>query len=78
MAWVQALESLMKNKEDKVPEGWRTPDQLAEKWGYCNEMAKLKCKELVSAGLAEVKEFRVRWGKMVRSRPHYRLIIKKA
>ena len=77
LAWAQALDSLMKNKEDKVPAGWRTPSQLAQQMGYCEEMAKIKCKELVRAGLAEVKEFRVRWGKMIRARPHYRLVAKK-
>ena len=74
LAWARALESLLKNKEDKVPPGWRTASQLAAQMGYCEEMAKLKCKELVKAGLAEVKDFRVRWGKMIRARPHYRLL----
>lgn len=77
LAWAQAIESMMKNKEDRVPPGWRTTTQLATQMGYCEEMAKIKCKELVKAGLAEVREFRVRWGKMIRARPHYRLISKK-
>lgn len=74
VAWAKALESLMRAKEDVVPPGWRTASQLAAQMGYCEEMAKLKCKELVKAGLAEVRDFRVRWGKMIRPRPHYRLV----
>lgn len=74
LAWAQALDSLMKGREDKVPAGWRTPDQLVKQMGYCEEMAKIKCKELVKAGLAEMREFRVQWGKMIRGRPHYRLV----
>lgn len=74
LAWAQALESMMKNKEDKVPPEWRAPEQLAKAMGYCEEMAKMKCRELVKAGLAERKNFRVRWGKFVRARPHYRLV----
>jgi hypothetical protein len=39
-------------------------------------MAKLKCAELVAAGLAERKDFRVKWGRGIRGLPHYRLIKK--
>ena len=74
LAWAQALESMMKGREDKVPPGWKAPEQLAKAMGYCDEMAKMKCRELVRAGLAEKKNFRVRWGKFVRAKPHYRLV----
>ena len=74
LAWAKALDQLLCNRLDPVPKEWRTPEQLADQMGLCEEMAKIKCKELVKAGLAERKEFRVKWGKMIRPRPHYRLV----
>ena len=77
LAWARALDQLLVKRIDAVPAGWRSADDLAQELGYCEEMAKIKCRELVKAGLAERKDFRVKWGKGARLRPHYRLIAKK-
>ena len=74
LGWADALDNLLMKRAEKVPEGWKTSAQVAAAMGMCEEMGKVKCKQLVAAGLAERREFRVKWGKMVRPRPHYRLV----
>lgn len=76
LAWAKALDQLMSHKLDAVPREWKVPEVLAKEMGICYEMAKLKCRDLVKARLAERKDFRVKWGKGARLRPHYRLIAK--
>ena len=74
LAWARALDQLLVKKIEPVPAGWRAAEDLAQELGYCDEMAKIKCRELVKAGLAEKRDFRVKWGKGARLRPHYRLV----
>ena len=74
LAWAKALDQLMSHRLDAVPKDWKAPEVLANELGICYEMAKLKCRKLVKAGLAERKDFRVKWGKGARLRPHYRLV----
>ena len=74
LAWAKALDQLMRIRIDEVPAGFRSPDDLSKEMGLCIEMAKLKCRDLVKAGLAERKDFRVKWGRGIRSRPFYRLV----
>lgn len=75
-AWRAALSQMSQAKADVVPAGWHTPEELAPSLNFCEEMAKIKCRELVAAGLAERRDFKVAWGRMIRARPHYRLIAK--
>lgn len=74
LAWAKALDQLLGKRVEPVPSGWRSADDLAKQMGLCYEMAKLKCRDLVRAGLAERKDFRVKWGKGVRQKPFYRLV----
>lgn len=76
LAWARALDQLMAKRVEAVPAGFKAPEELAKELGFCYEMAKIKCRELVQAGLAERKDFRVKWGRGLRMRPHYRLIAK--
>lgn len=78
LAWAKALEQLLTKRVDEVPEGYRSPEDLAKEMDLCYEMAKIKCRQLVKAGLAEKRDFRVKWGKGVRLRPYYRLVSGKA
>lgn len=77
-AWRAAFEKVTKNKAEVVPPGWFLPDQIAEKLGLCNEVAMQKCREMAKQGMVERKDFKVQWGTVIRSRPHYRLVAKTA
>ena len=72
--WAEALDRLMSNRMEVVPAGFKTARDIAVEMGVCYEMAKLKCAELVAAGMAERKDFKVKWGRGIRAFPHYRLI----
>jgi len=72
--WAEALDRLLSQRVETVPPGWKTAREVGEQLGVCYEMAKLKCAELVAAGLAERKDFRVKWGRGIRGLPHYRLV----
>ena len=72
--WAEALDRMLSNRVETVPAGWKTAKEIAKELGMCYEMAKIKAKQLVKAGLAEQKDFRVKWGKGIRGMPHYRLI----
>lgn len=76
LAWAKALDQLLVKRVEQVPPGYRSADKLAEEMDLCYEMAKIKCQQLVKAGLAERRDFRVKWGKGVRLRPFYRLLTK--
>ena len=72
--WAEALDRLMSQRIEAVPAGWKTAREVGEQLGVCYEMAKIRCKDLVEAGLAERKDFRVKWGRGIRGTPHYRLV----
>ena len=72
--WVEALDRLLSQRVEAVPPGWKTAREIGEQLGMCYEMAKLKAKELVEAGLAERRDFKVKWGRGIRGLPHYRLV----
>ena len=74
--WAEALDRLLSQRVETVPPGWKTAREVGEQLGVCYEMAKIKCKDLVDAGLAERKDFRVKWGRGIRGTPHYRLVAK--
>jgi predicted ArsR family transcriptional regulator len=72
--WAEALDRLMSNRMEPVPAGFKTAKEIGQELGVCYEMAKLKAKELVAAGLAERKDFKIKWGPGIRATPHYRLL----
>ncbi|NBR71858.1 MAG: hypothetical protein EBT75_07185 [Proteobacteria bacterium] len=75
-AWRAAVNKVNIRQEEVVPEGWFTPEQVAEKLGYCTKTGMVKCRDMVRLGMAEKRDFRVQWGQMIRPRPHYRLVKK--
>ncbi|NBW14788.1 MAG: hypothetical protein EBR82_42995 [Caulobacteraceae bacterium] len=72
--WAEALDRLLSHRMEAVPPGWKTAREIGEQLGVCYEMAKIKAKKLVEAGLAERRDFKVQWGKGIRATPHYRLV----
>ncbi len=64
--WAEALDRLLSQRVETVPPGWKTAREVGEQLGVCAE--------LVAAGLAERKDFRVKWGRGIRGLPHYRLV----
>ena len=77
-AWRAAFKQVNQNQVETVPPGWHTPEEIAEKLGYCKEVAMQKCREMAKVGMVERRDFKVQWGQIVRPRPHYRLIKKSA
>jgi hypothetical protein len=77
-AWRAAFKKVNHNQVETVPPGWHTPEEIAEKLGYCKEVAMHKCREMAKVGMVERRDFKVAWGQIVRPRPHYRLIKKSA
>lgn len=75
--WAEALDRLLNQRVEAIPAGWKTAKEIGDQLGVCYEMAKLRAKELVEAGLAERRNFKVKWGRGIRATPHYRLISKK-
>jgi predicted transcriptional regulator len=75
-AWRAAFKKINQSQAETVPLGWHTPDEIAEKLGYCKEVAMQKCRHLAKIGMVERRDFKVQWGLLVRPRPHYRLVKK--
>lgn len=58
---------------DKVPDGWLTAKQIAERTGKaCSTIGTQICRA-VAEGRCERKDYRIRTGSMTRPVPHYRL-----
>lgn len=72
-AWLALLEKEKKMHHEQVPSGWLDYDQFSRKMGTCREVAAQKLRALARAGLCERRDFRVRWGDVVRPRPFFRL-----
>jgi predicted transcriptional regulator len=73
-AWRAAFKKVNQSQAEVIPPGWHTPDEIAEKLGYCKEVAMQKCREMAKVGMVERRDFKVAWGHIVRPRPHYRLV----
>lgn len=69
--WCAALASPL--VADKVPEGWHTARELAEKLGKANCTITCLLSRAVRKGTAERKMFRICSGQVTRPIPHYRL-----
>lgn len=72
-AWQAALEKAQQMEADEIPANWIDYDQFAEKMGYCKAVAADKLRKLVATGIAEKRDFRVKWGNTIRPRPYFRL-----
>lgn len=70
--WCQIL-SQSSVAPDKVPAGWFTVAQLADKLdrSHCNTSERVR--KMVAAGKAEKKMFRIQLEEKVRPVPHYKL-----
>jgi len=74
-ALAQLLGRLRDGGVEAVPTGWRTVTELATEWAISTPTARYHLRRLLAAGLAEVREYRIRSGHMaVASVHHYRLL----
>ena len=76
--WVKAAEdNAAANLIDEVPEGWKTMKEIADQdfSGMSLSRASTYVRELVEAGTAEKKQFRIKRAGSLHPRliPHYRL-----
>ena len=70
-AWAAVLTT--QQAPDKVPAGWFTVKQIAQKTGKaCSTIGSQICRA-VAEGRCERKDYRIRTGSMTRPVPHYRL-----
>lgn len=73
MNWVSRLESQLKRDGiEKVPSGWMTTNQLAEKMGKANSTVSHMVASQVRSGWLERKKFRIQVGDRAVLTPHYR------
>ena len=70
--WAQALQQSLIEKDDFVPEGWKTTHQIAVELGKCRRHTGTLISGLVAERRVETKTFRVD-GRLT---PHYRLAVK--
>ena len=70
--WCQIL-SQSSIVPDKVPDGWFTVAQLADRIDPSNSNTSERVRKMVAAGKAEKKMFRIQLEEKVRPVPHYRL-----
>ena len=66
------LQEAMATKEDIIPEGFKTRAQWEKEWGCSHAHAKNLLKAGESAGLIEVRKFKIKSGMGVAPIPHYR------
>ena len=66
------IEALAAGGIDTVPDGWQTMAQLAADAGKSIPRTSEIVRRAVSAGLVEVRTFRIRSGSKVYPVPHYR------
>ncbi len=72
-AWAAALAA--PQTPDEVPPGYHTANQLADKLAKNRNSINRQLGELVKAGRAEVKKFRIQTGQRgLYPTPHYRLL----
>lgn len=72
-AWEAACAKAQEMSYEAVPQGWVDYDKFAVAMGLCREVAAQKLRVLARLGLAERRDFRVRWGNVIRPRPYFRL-----
>ena len=70
-AWAAVLTT--QQAPDRVPPGWLTIKQIAEKTGKASSTIGAQVCRAVAEGRCERKDFRIRTGSMVRPVPHYKL-----
>jgi len=74
-ALAQLLGKMRDGGVEAVPTGWRTVAELATEWGISSSTARYHLTRLVAAGLAEMRIYRVRSGRMATADiHHYRIL----
>tara|TARA_B100001123_G_C15145883_1_gene961501 strand:- start:246 stop:497 length:252 start_codon:yes stop_codon:yes gene_type:complete len=71
--WLTSLEEVIREDEERVPEGWLSMIGLAKRLGVSRCHANKQVNELIEAGKAEMKTFRVWRGNRIYPVPHYKL-----
>jgi len=75
--WVIALNKLITNEIDEVPEGWRTREEIAKDMGVSPNQASKGITRLKRAKMIDVQKFKIKSsGKygIVKRIDHYRLV----
>jgi len=73
-AYFEAMRDVSVRKVDKIPYGWFTCKQWAEKIGRCHKTMISNMNKLVAAGNAECRKFNVEQSKRVVGIKHYKLV----
>lgn len=75
--WLDAITNAVNKKADKVPEGWKTPQEIREILNKSQRETSRKIAVLIKEGLVEVKKFRIETPRGLYPEIHYKLIKKK-
>jgi len=74
-ALAELLGRLRDGGVEAVPAGWHTVTAMAAQWGISSSTARYHLTRLVSAGMAEVRTYRIRSGRMATADiHHYRIL----
>jgi hypothetical protein len=74
-ALAELLGRLRDGGVEAVPDGWHTVTAMAAEWGISISTSRYHLTRLVTAGLAEMRTYRVRCGRMATADIyHYRLL----
>lgn len=72
-SWAKALEDSLQQRSDIVPEGWATCKAIADELGKAENTVVRQLGDLMRAGKAESRRFRIPYGNAIKSIPHYKL-----
>ena len=70
--WAEEFVGFCTQKEDKVPDGWMTINQIAKGIGKSKPTVRLRLRQMEEKGGLEKRKFKIRTGSRVRSVFHYR------
>lgn len=75
--WADALNAILKKRQDDVPKGWLTSAEVQKKLGISRCQTQKNIRDMIDMGIVEAKKFKVssRHGTgLVRPTMHYRIL----
>jgi hypothetical protein len=71
-SWAEEFVNCCNQKEDNVPDGWMTINQIAKGIGKSPPTVRVRIMEMEKKGRLEKRKFKIKAGSRVRSVIHYR------
>ena len=71
-SWAKEFVNCCNQKEDKVPDGWMTINQIAKGIGKSRQTVRVRIMEMEGRGRVKKRKFKIKAGSGVRGVFHYR------